>query len=274
MKIAFITCFSFLFTVVTSFSQNKKVTCPDLHDGIFYYYPKNSDKHYISRREGDLQYESTVQTGDTTLWQVKWAGDCEYSLKYLSGGKDFPKETIDLIKKHKLVYEIIKTTDRYYIFKGYIDKTSNPPIQTDTMWLNEKTVVANNELFRPVQNNAALKKAHFSDTSQYAVLYLYRPGKLTNSLANYLIYFDDIIMCVARNKSGYLFKIMKEGKFTLKSKLYKDAAAVELDVKFGNVYYVKSMIHWGVFKRLYNFKLEMALVKPEDGKIEFEEVNL
>jgi hypothetical protein len=137
------------------------------------------------------------------------------------------------------------------------------------MWLTEKTVITNNELFRQIPDNSTLKKEHFSDTSRYAVLYVYRPGKLTNSLSNYLIYFNDNIMCVGKNNTGYIFKIMKEGRFELKSKLYKDESFINVDIKFGKIYYVKSMVNWGLFKGLKNFKLEMANVSAEEGKNEF-----
>jgi hypothetical protein len=77
-----------------------------------------------------------------------------------------------------------------------------------------------------------------------------------------------------QNKSGYIFVILKEGKFKMNSSLYKDESGTELDIKFGHVYYVKSMIHWGISSRLYNFKLEMVQMDPKEGKTEFADVNL
>ena len=93
-------------------------------------------------------------------------------------------------------------------------------------------------------------------------------------MGNYIVYFDDNLMCVAKNNSGYIFKILKEGVFEVKSKLLKDEAAVKVDVKFGKTYYVKSSIKWGITSRLYNFKLEMTNVPPAVGITEFEEVDL
>ena len=34
------------------------------------------------------------------------------------------------------------------------------------------------------------------------------------------------------------------------------------------------MVHWGMFKGLKNYKLEMAMINPAEGKTEFGEVNL
>ena len=266
--------FLFLSFSIDSIAQNKQLTCSDIKDGIFYYYPKNSADRYIDVREGELLNEKNTKTGDSSIWQVKWTDECIYSLKYVSGNAKTTDEMQAFLKKHKFIYEILKVTNEYYVFKGYVDKTTNIPILTDTIWLNEKTHIANNELFKQVRNTSELKKSNFSDTSKYAVLYIYRPQKLTNSLGNYIIYFDNNMMCVAQNNTGYIFKILKEGKFQVKSKLYKDESEITLDIRFGKTYYVKSMIHWGITSRLYNFKLEMAAINAIDGKSEFEEVDL
>ncbi len=53
-----------------------------------------------------------------------------------------------------------------------------------------------------------------------------------------------------------------------------ERGTIDVDVKFGRIYYVKSMIHWGVSSRLYNFKLDMAVVDGVQGKQEFADVNL
>ena len=265
-------CFLFLPFIISA--QAKTPTCADLKDGIFHYYPKNSSDHDLNIREGEFLHETNSKSGDTILWQVKWIDECIYSLKYISGNRSMPEENLKFIKKHKLVYEIGRITKEYYLFKGYVDKVSDIPIQTDTMWLTEKANRVSNELFKPFANSYLLKKAKFSDTSNYAVLYLYRPKKFTNSLGNYFVYFDDNLMCVAKNNSGFIFKILKEGVFEVRSKLFKDESAVKLDVKFGKTYYVKSSIKLGITSRLYNFKLEMANIPPADGIPEFEEVDI
>ena len=256
-----------------SHAQNKALTCADLKNGVFHCYPVTINKHYLIRKDGEYQLETDLADGDSTLWKVNWVNDCTYTLKYISGGK-MEEDVLKVLKKHKLAYKITRVTSEYYTYTGYIDNTDNNPIQADTMWLTEKVNIINNALFSQIDNEGVLKKNHFSDTSKYAVLYVYRPGKITNSLGNYLLYFSDNLLCVAKNKSGYIFKILKEGKYNISSRLYKDEAAVQLDVKFGKTYYVKSMINWAITSRLYNFKLEMALVKPETGSDEFDKVNL
>ncbi|MEO7523519.1 MAG: hypothetical protein ABIT58_05455 [Ferruginibacter sp.] len=273
MKAAFIKLITiFILSPCFLHAQNSKLTCVDLRKGIFHMYPKNSADHYLIIRENEIVNEINTITGDSTLWEVKWPEDCVYSLKYISGSKKMDDKSRSFFEKHKLVYEVLNVTNDYYAFKGYIDNISSNPIVSDTIWLNEKATVVNNEIFKQIQNDPTTKP-YLSDTSKYAILYVYRPGKIMNSLGNYVIYFDDNLMCIGKNNTGYIFKIFKEGNFELKSKLFKDESAVKINVKFGNVYYVKSMIHWGINK-LYNFKLEMANVDHQVGQSEVLKVNL
>ncbi len=251
-----------------------KNLCSDIKTGIFYFYPKNTHDAYIETRDDDYVREKNTVNGDTALWEIKWANDCEYSLKLVATNTKMSDETVTALRKHKFVYKILTVTNDYYTFNGYFDKSTNNPIQQDTMWLTEKVNIPDNNVFKPIPNPIKLKRDHFSDTSKYAVLYIYRPGKFTNSRGNYLVYFDNSIMCIAKNNSGYIFKILKEGKFEIKSRLFKDESSIKLDVQFGNTYYVKSMIHWTISKRLYNFKLDMAAMTPADGATEFAEINL
>jgi len=266
-------CLVFLSIPYVSISQTKALSCTNIKKGTFYFYPKNTADAYIEERDEKYLKETNIVTGDTSLWEIKWQSDCVYSLNFISGSGKIDAATRDFLDNHKMVYQIFSISDSCYTFKGYADKTSNLPLQDDTMWLNVKTNTAGNELFKQMYGTAFLKKEHFRDTSHYAVLYVYRPGKLTNSLGDYLVYFDNNVMCVAKNNTGYIFKILKEGTFEIKSRLYKDESAVKLDVQFGHTYYVKSMIHWTITKRLYNFKLDMAIMKPEEGQEEYYEVN-
>ena len=263
-------CLLFSLTCFIAQAQND---CETIKTGTFYYYPKNSTDNYLEIRDDKYLYETNLTKGDSAVYEIKWSDDCVYTLKYVSGNAEMSDDAEKFNKKHKVLFEVNKITKDYYTFTGYIDKTSNQPILKDTMWLNIKNNVGSNLLFQPIKSPTEIKRAHFTDTSKYAILYVYRPGKLTNSLGNYLVYFDEEIMCVAKNNSGYIFKILKEGNFKIKSRLIKQEAAADLDVKFGNTYYIKSSVPWGIYGS-GNFKLKMEAMKPEDGKNEFYDVNL
>ncbi len=259
----------FLFLNV-SYAQ-QKLTCNDIHEGVFYNYPKNSTDRYIDIREGEFVHENNLVTGDTSLWKIKWNNDCTYTLSLIEMNGKLEQQTRELMKKHKLLFSINDLTNDYYVFTGYFDKTSTLPIIHDTMWMHEKVNISSNELFKQVPDNIVFKKTLISDTSKYALLYVYRPGKLKLSLANYLVYFDDNLMCVAQNSSGYVFKILKEGKYELKSRLNKDESPLPLDIHFGKSYFVKTEIQWGLYKHLSNYKLENTEMSREQGMAEFQD---
>lgn len=79
---------------------------------------------------------------------------------------------------------------------------------------------------------------------------------------------------MSRNNTGYVFKILKEGKYTLRTSIMKDSVQLPVDIRFGNRYYIKSDIHWGIHSRLYNFKLELSSVDAATGSKEFREVKI
>ena len=240
-------CLLFSLTCFIAQAQND---CETIKTGTFYYYPKNSTDNYLEIRDDKYLYETNLTKGDSAVYEIKWSDDCVYTLKYVSENAEVSDDAEKFNKKHKVLFEVNKITKDYYTFTGYIDKTSNQPILKDTMWLNIKNNVGSNLLFQPIKSPTEIKRAHFTDTSKYAILYVYRPGKLTNSLGNYLVYFDEEIMCVAKNNSGYIFKILKEGNFKIKSRLIKQEAAADLDVKFGNTYvkelYNRCHIKWEI----------------------------
>ena len=259
----------FFFFVFTAHAQ---LSCADLHNGTFHYYPKKSSAHIYCQRQGDLQYENDDSNTDTTVWQVQWTGDCTYTEKYISGSHTITRKRLAFMNKHVLGYRVIRVTDDYYVAKEYLDNKSLIYIETDTIWFHERLTFANNGLFEHY-SNAAAAKSIFRDTSQYAILYVYRPAKVSNSLGSYPVYLDSSLLCIAQNNSVSMFKVLKEGKFILSSRLYKDVSNLPLDIHFGHIYYVKSMVHWAITSRLYNFKLENVLVDPQTDKSAREEIN-
>ena len=249
-----------------------KVDCSALQLGVFYNYPKNSAEKYVIYREKYIAREYDLVKGDSAIWRIDWKNNCTYSLKYISGNDKKTPEVAEFLTKHIFVYTIESVTSDYYVFNGYVDKVKGDILLSDTMWFKEKQHYVSNKQFEPIINKLSLKKARFSDTSRYAVVYLYRPGKLTNSLGNYVVSFDDLPMALMKNNSGYMFKLFQSGDHVFKSVLNKDESKVQLKVEMGKSYYVKAGINWG-FHNFKNFKLEMKVMEPVDGKSEFEEVS-
>lgn len=119
----------------------------NLKDGIFNYYPKNSSEHFVTKRNGDFQIETSKKTGDTLLLKINWINDSSYTLKFISGSGKTAIQIPKSLKKHILAYRVVNVNKDYYVFKGYKDKIARWAIQTDTMWLKEKTPEPKNGVF-------------------------------------------------------------------------------------------------------------------------------
>lgn len=253
---------------LTALSQDQ---APPFSNGIFYTYSNTKHIRYRLERNGETEKDINLDSGDSSVWRMNWKDNQTYTFEYIGGNSPQMKGMEKFLEKHKIACKIEKVTADYYIYSGYFDKVTNLPISKDTVWLHEKAVVAYSDLYRPVNGMVELKKMHFSDTSTYALLYVYRPGKMTNSWSDFLVYCNDNLLWVARNRAGTVVKILREGEIELSSRLLKDSASVKVDIHFGHVYYVKSMVHWGLYKR-GNYHLEMASVPADQGVMEFAEV--
>ena len=187
----FLICFS------ASGQAQKSLACADIHEGIFYNYPRNSTSQYADLREGEYLHETDITTGDTSLWKIKWNDDCTYTLSLVDMNGKNEKPTRELMKKHKLVFTIGNLTDDYYTFSGYLDKPNSVLLASDTMWLHEKVNIKGSHLFERIAGGDKTKAVRISNTATYALLYIYRPGKITLSLANYLLYLNDDLVGVA-----------------------------------------------------------------------------
>jgi hypothetical protein len=263
----FCICITFLLSAVAAKAQD----CEGLKNGTFYSYPKNSAKSYLIKRNGDYQYEKDIGNGDSIVYKIEWLNNCKYSLKFISTNVKLTDEESAFWEKHNLLYEITGSTSNYYTYKGYLDKSSNLTIQLDTMWLTQKSNIASNELIEPIKNEMVLKKAHFTDTSNYAVLYLYRTGKFAASQVDMITYFDNNLICDSKNGSSFIFKIFKEGNFDLSSvsNMNKKSAVLPLDIKFGHKYYVNSSARFTV-NMLSVYIPILKLVDTDKGAEEFQ----
>ena len=265
-----------LFLLFTAFSisassQDTATTITNLKTGVFYEYPLNTNKHYRDTRNGNIETETNLENNDSSNWAITWQNDRTYTYKYLSSNDSAVKVQERLLKKHSIICTIDAIGSDYYIYTAHFDKLSNPPITHDTLWTHPFAMPRNKLLFAYIPGEDDLRKVHFRDTSHYAVVYLYRPGKLTNSLSDFFVYCNDHLLWSAHNNSGIIVAFFQEGPIKFGSAYMKDTSSVTVDVRFGHKYYVKAMMHWGMNSN-GNFKLEMAEMKPNEGQGEFEEV--
>jgi hypothetical protein len=261
----------FCFLALPAAAQFKPPACSAYRKGTFYAYPSGKGIHYILYRDAHTEKEVSPEQGDSTVWRIEWQDACNYTLEYVSGNVSLSGKQEKFLEKHRLAYRILFTTDDYCVYTEAVDKPDGKLLERDTIWLHESPHVLAAPNPGRLVDEMTLRKRHFSDTSQYAVLCLYRPKKLVLSLARYGIFLDSSALCMMTNGSAYMFMISKEGPATLESVLNKDKFPLALDIKFGRRYYVRSTIDWGLTK-YGNYKLEMEQVPEAKAKQEFEQV--
>lgn len=265
---------SFIVIIAGYYATAQTPSCSDLHSGIFYFNPKKTIDRFVEIMDEKYEHERNVITGDTALWSVRWNGKCGFTSSYISGNTIHNRKTQEFLKSHDLYYKIENITADYFLFSGYVDDAGGKLIQQDTMWISEKIVIGGNGLFEKLNDTGQIQRSKYGDTSQYALLYIFRPKKFTNSLSNFSVYLDNNAFCIAKNNTGYVYKILKEGTFTLRSGLFKDTASLPVNIRFGKRYYIRSGIDWGMYRHLYNFKLDLAELSADEGSSEFEKVRL
>jgi len=264
-------CFYVFLSLFSFYSnQSKAQNCEGLKSGTFYSYPKNSAEKYAIIRNGEYQYEKDLVNGDSIIYKIEWLSDCKYSLKFISTNAKMTTDESAFWDKHKLVYEITGSTSNYYTYKGYFDKTSNVSISADTMWLKEKLNTSSKELIQIIKSEIDLKKAHFTDTSKYAIFYLYREGKFAASKMDMLVYFDNNLICDSKSGSSYIFKVLKEGTFNVSAvePVSKKSMVLPLTIQFGHRYYLRASAKFSV--NMYGIYTPLlTLVDADTGKEEF-----
>lgn len=243
-KARFLSCVFVLAFSANGFWPKPNCRCSEVKEGVFYSNPNNSNDQWRSERKGAMQTEINLVTGDTSTWQVSWENDCQYTLKYLSGGKQLKKEETAFLKEHSIVFAINAVTSDYYIISQYIDKAGNIPFMIDTMWRREIKHPTDKRLFS-LTTEKEIRKARFKDTSKYALLYVYRPSKLVCSFIDYPLFCNSMLMCnMASRSAAYVFKIWKEGPLWIEGQNNKHKDREDLDIQFGQKYYLLCNIRW------------------------------
>lgn len=224
--------------------------CPDVKNGTFYSYPSNSKERWKSERSGSTQKEINLNTGDTIFFSVSWANACQYTLKYASGGEKLDKDMLALIKQHPLVSSITASTPDYYVTADYFDATTNYPYAFDTLWHKEQNVTPD-RVFLTALSPAEIRKIKIRDTTQYAVLYVYRSSKFVCSKIPFPIYGNNVLMCgLSGNGNAFAFKVTKQGPIRIQGQHNQKKDYLDVDVRFGQKYFVKVDSKWSAARCL------------------------
>jgi protein TonB len=144
-----------LISFLESSSQSYPPDCQQLHSGIFYYY-SNEQSVYI--REGNIQKEIVLTTGDTTVWQISWKNDCRYTMKFLYG-----QGAIQLTSKawgDDIIVDVLieKITPDYYIYRTFKNEKYHSVASKDTLWRKEQLAKANENSKKEAQFPGGLEE--------------------------------------------------------------------------------------------------------------------
>ena len=260
-----------LVSPLLTLSQQNNPDCIQLKDITFYAYPRNSIDQYKIVRSKDKQVEHNLRSGDSTEYEIKWDKDCQYSLTYISSSEKKNPAQQEVLDKSKLAYEILTVTRNYYVYNSYLDKVlpgniEHRQMSTDTAWLKPLKTPTNQEIFKIAKETPSVLKRNFKDTSQYAVIYMYRPHRTPASQNDYYVYFGEDFMFWAVNKTRATFKILKEGPVRIHAKSGEVESSVIIEIQFGHKYYIDCRI----YPRPPYAAPEIRLEEHADGEIGFD----
>ncbi len=230
----------------TGFSQT--LNCLDIKNGVFIFFSKKDGSRSMYTRSGDVQKEFNASTHETVLWDVEWENDCAYYLKYNSGLEGKPKQLMEMLKKHKLLFKITSVTEDYYTFESYLDKSTNPINLKDTLWIKQRRDQKSKLISNPrIDSLLGIRKLSFdSSLRNTATLYIFRPGKFAESGDVCTIYCNDTAICTMTDQAAYVVRMSREGPTTLVARVRKQEMPLTIDVKYGKKYFLRCEIKWAI----------------------------
>lgn len=238
------------------------------HKGLFHIYFATSGQHYIVYRDDQMQKEVFDGSTDTLLWHINWVNDSDFTAQYEPNGTPRTKEQENFFKNHKLYYHLQPGAKDFCVYTETVDKADGALVQKDTMWSHE----ISNPKFASillVRSEAGLRDMHFSDTSSYAVIYLYRPLTGTFSGSSIDIYTEDHVICSVENSGHYIFAIYRKGAFKLTGRFSRDTCPLSLNIEPGKSYYIRVKMEMGIFGSK-NYKVILEPMPVEKGKKQFD----
>ena len=140
-----------------------------------------------------------------------------------------------------------------------------PQISAEMLYLDEANYLA--VLAQENRKRDSLKSSRFGNNPNKAILYVYRNKGEAGLLINYNINVGDSAICKMKNNTKYEIDISKEGEFELWAAT-ESRRSVKLDVKFGNVYYLRCSMEMGIVVG----RPALYLVDEHIGQAEFAKV--
>lgn len=105
----------------------------------------------------------------------------------------------------------------------------------------------------------SITRSLIPEDAQYALLYIYRPPAFSGSIISYTTHIDTAEVRM-KNGSAYIIKILKEGPLTVWART-ESKKELKLDIKFGQVYFVRCAINMGAFVGVPYLSLNSNIAK-------------
>jgi len=102
----------------------------------------------------------------------------------------------------------------------------------------------------------------------FATIFIYRPRNFTGAAISYNIRLNDSVICRIKNNTKYEIKVYKEGPAEISAET-EQKRKVNINVKFGEQYYLKCGITMGVMVG----RPEINLIYPEQGRLDYENLD-
>lgn len=251
------------------FVQAQSPTYASVKNGVFIYFSRANGSKATCTRSGETQKEINPVTRESALWDVQWLNDSVYSMQYNSGLEDKPREELKLLQKHKVIVQILAVTEDYYTYRTSLDKVSNPAVSNDTLWIKQHRDAKNKMIGNPrIDSLLAIRRAAYDTMiSRSATLYVFRPGKFTQSAVNCMISINGTPACEMTNKAAYILRLTKEGEMTITAQIDKQKTNVTIEVTPGAKFYLRCEIPWTLGP-----KPRLTLVNEVEGKTYFDNI--
>ena len=114
-------------------SSNQTPDCEMYKTGRFELHSKINNSITTIDRHDSIQIETNKNNGDVVKAIIRWSGNCEYELSYLSEQSPSQDTIASFIKSTQLKTVILKADKDYYVFKSSIEGSSMTLI--DTIWV-------------------------------------------------------------------------------------------------------------------------------------------
>jgi hypothetical protein len=124
-----------------------------------------------------------------------------------------------------------------------------------------------------IRSESLLRDRHFSDTSSYGVIYLYRPFTGTFPKNSIDIYAEDDKICSMENKGHYIFVVYGSRTLKLTGLFSRDTCHITVNIEPGKAYYLRCTMETGIFGQkhyLRNYKIHLDPMPAEKGKKQFD----